>query len=88
MERDGVILAVAEASLRYQAPAHYDDLIRVTTTLSEVKSRTMTFDYVIAHAESGTPLATARTLLVSIDEAGRATALPMTVRARLCEALR
>jgi len=88
MERDGVILAVAEASLRYQASAHYDDPIRVATTLSDVKSRTLTFDYVITHAASGTPLATARTTLVSIDRSGRVIALPPTLRARLCEAIR
>jgi len=31
----GVILAVAEANLRYRASAHYDDLLTIETTLAE-----------------------------------------------------
>ena len=53
MERRGVPLAVAEATIRYHAPARYDDRIRVSTTLARLGSRGLTFDYVIAHADSG-----------------------------------
>ena len=76
VERSGVTLAVAEASIRYHAPARYDDLIRVTTTLSEVRSRALTFDYMITDAERGTRFATARTVLVSLSESGRVVPLP------------
>ncbi|MDZ7630965.1 MAG: thioesterase family protein [Gemmatimonadaceae bacterium] len=34
IERLGVGLAVSDAALRFHAPARYDDLIRVTTTLT------------------------------------------------------
>src|SRR3954462_508698 len=54
LERDGVGLAVAEARVRYLAPARFDDLVRIETTLSGVRSRAVSFDYVILHAESGT----------------------------------
>jgi acyl-CoA thioester hydrolase len=88
MEAGGITLAVAEANVRYRAPARYDDLIRVETTVPAVGSRSVTFDYVISHAESGTCLATARTALVSLDAAGRVTTLPQDIRALLvgCEA--
>lgn len=76
LEASGVLLAIAECSLRYHAPARYDDLVRVVTTLAEVRSRGVTFDYVITRAESGERLATARTVLVSIDRAGRPIRLP------------
>jgi acyl-CoA thioester hydrolase len=83
LESQGIGLAVSEARVRYLAPARFDDLIRIETTLANVRSRAVTFDYVISHAESGTRLATAHTALVSIDEAGRLTALPADFRAAL-----
>jgi acyl-CoA thioester hydrolase len=86
MEKHGLGLAVAEASLRYHAPARYDDLIRVATTLSEVRSRTMTFDYVVTNADSGVKLATARTVLIGLDRSGRTVSFPSDVRALLTAA--
>jgi|SRR5688572_2352989 len=83
MERRGVPLAVAEATIRYHAPAKYDDLIRVSTVLSRQGSRTLTFDYVITHAESGQRLASASTTLVALDRDGKATTMPPDIRALL-----
>jgi acyl-CoA thioester hydrolase len=83
LERNGVALAVSEASLRCHAPARYDDIVRVETLLTEVRSRTVTFDYVIVHAGTGARLATARTILVSLDREGKVSALPGDVRAFL-----
>ena len=88
LERRGVGLAVAEASLRFHAPARYDDVIRVDTTLTEVRSRTVTFDYVIVNAETSARLVTARTVLVSLDASGRTVALDAGVRERLEQARR
>ena len=42
MEEAGVALAVADASLRFHAPARYDDVVRVETTLTDVRSRSVT----------------------------------------------
>lgn len=83
LEGEGVGLAVAEAKVRYLAPARFDDLVCVETTLTGVRSRAVTFDYVISHAESGVRLATAHTALVSIDPEGRLTAIPAEFRAAL-----
>jgi acyl-CoA thioester hydrolase len=83
LEAEGTGLAVSEAMVRYLAPARFDDLVRVETTLTGVRSRAVTFDYVITHAESGTRLATAHTALVSIAPDGRLTALPAHFRAAL-----
>lgn len=87
IERAGVTLAVADASLRYHAPARYDDRIRVETRLSELRSRTITFDYLVANADSGERLVTARTVLISLDAAGRPRALPAGVRDVLARAM-
>jgi acyl-CoA thioester hydrolase len=87
LERDGLALAVAEATLRCHASARYDELIRVATTLTAVRSRAITFAYRIANAESGTHLVTASTTLVALDGTGRVIALPTVVRDRLVRAL-
>jgi acyl-CoA thioester hydrolase len=80
MERAGVGLAVSEMTARFHAAARYDELIRVRTTLAEVRSRGITFDYVITRSADGHRLVSARTALVSIDRTGRPIALPAMVR--------
>ncbi|HEV7991664.1 MAG TPA: thioesterase family protein [Gemmatimonadaceae bacterium] len=87
LETEGYGLAVSEARVRYLSPARFDDRVRVETTLASVRSRAVTFDYVISHAESGTRLAVAHTALVSIDSAGRPVSLPVEFRAALEEVL-
>ena len=83
LEAQGYGLAVAEATVRYLAPARFDDLVRVETSLVEVRSRAVTFDYVISNVDTETRLATAHTALVSIDRTGRPVALPPEFRERL-----
>jgi acyl-CoA thioester hydrolase len=80
LERQGVGLAVIDASLRYHSAARYDDLIRVRTVISDVRSRTVTFDYTIEHAVSGLRLASARTTLASLSKEGKLVALPADIR--------
>ena len=69
LEAQGVMLAVIDLSVRYQASARYDDTIRVTTIMSEVRSRTVTFEYRIENAKTGARLASAKTTLASLNGA-------------------
>ena len=80
LENQGVMLAVIDASIRYHFSAKYEDRVRVTTILSEVKSRTVTFDYTIENALTGARLASARTTLASINGEGKLVALPAHLR--------
>jgi acyl-CoA thioester hydrolase len=80
LEKQNVALAVVEASLRFHAAARYDNLIRVTTTISEVRSRTITFNYVITNAETGERFVTASTKLASLTRDSKLTALPDQLR--------
>ena len=80
LEAQGYGLAVAEATVRYLAPARFDDRVRVETSLAGVRSRAVTFDYVISNVDTGVRLATAHTALVSIDPTGRPVALPPEFR--------
>jgi acyl-CoA thioester hydrolase len=83
LETEGVLLAVAELSIRYHGAARYDNLIRVRTSLTDARSRSVSFEYVITNAESGEKLASARTILVSLDNAGRPVTMPERLRQQL-----
>ncbi len=87
LERDGVLLAVSDAALRFHASARYDDLIYVHTRLVDVRSRAVTFSYRITHAETSTLLASGTTALISISRDGRLVAMPTHVRAFLAAAV-
>ena len=80
LERRGILLAVAEVRARYHAAARYDDLVSVSTTMAALRSRAITFDYVITGVESGERLLTASTVLVSIDREGRPVSMPRYLR--------
>lgn len=83
LEREGVLLAVSDAALRFHASARYDDPVHVFTSLESVGSRGMTFAYRIVRADTGSTLVTATTSLVCINPDGRLSRLPAEVRAWL-----
>ena len=83
MERDGFLLPVARAEVGYRGAVRYDDLVRIETRVERVRSRDILFGYTISKAEDGSPVAKARTLLVSTDAAGRPTRLPSGIRTAL-----
>lgn len=87
LERQGIKLAVVDASLRYHAAAKYEDRIRVTTVLGDARSRSVKFDYTIANADTGAKLVTASTTLASINGEGRLVAMPAHLRTALENAI-
>jgi acyl-CoA thioester hydrolase len=80
MEQAGTRLAVSDLHARFHGAARYEELIRVRTTLADLQSRLIVFDYLITNAETGQRLVTARTSLISIDAGGRPRALPEKIR--------
>jgi acyl-CoA thioester hydrolase len=78
LEAQGILLAVTEANLRYHASAKYDDLVRVVTTLDQVRSRGVSFDYQILRVDGDATkkLVSARTELIAIDRGGTPVRLP------------
>jgi acyl-CoA thioester hydrolase len=83
LEREGILLAVSDVTMRFHASARYDDPIRILTRLIEVRSRAMTFDYRIERGDTNTILVSARTTLVSMSRDNRLIALPEAVRTLL-----
>ncbi|MBR9989685.1 MAG: acyl-CoA thioesterase [Gemmatimonadetes bacterium] len=88
VERTGLRLAVAEASLRYVRAAVYDDAIRVVTRIDAVQSRTVTFSYEIfrERGDGSELLATATTKLIALDEHGATRRLPQQLLERFRDA--
>jgi acyl-CoA thioester hydrolase len=73
---DDSFTVVAEANCRYRRPARYDDALRIRTSVTNFKRRTITFGYEIVHDETGDLLATGETIHVVCDSNGRPKALP------------
>ncbi|MBM3271097.1 MAG: acyl-CoA thioesterase [Candidatus Sericytochromatia bacterium] len=74
LEDRGLCFVVVEAQVRYLAPARYDDLVTIRTTLESLRSREMVVVYSVLR--ESTVLATGQTRLALVDRTGRATALP------------
>ncbi len=66
----GLHLAVAELSLKYRAPARFDDEIDVECDLVARRAASVRFDYRLTRVGDGTLLAEGTTLLACVDAAG------------------
>ena len=66
MEEEGVMMPVVALQIQYKKPALYDELITIRTTLKELPSTKIEFDYEIFN-EKGELLSTANTILVFVD---------------------
>ncbi len=63
----GVHLPVVELSVKYRAPARFDDEIDVHTTLVEIGAASVRFDYRLVRASDGVVCTEASTRLACID---------------------
>ena len=83
LEASGVRLAVTGASLRYRAPARFDERISVRCWVRAVEARRVTFGYAMTRHDDHRLLATAETTLMALDSAHALSTIPPDVRARL-----
>lgn len=86
IEDQGFILPVIECYSRYKAPAAYDDLLTIETSLAEYKNVSCRFNYRIYRSDnddSRTLLAKGYTVHASVDRAGKLTKLPAPLLAKL-----
>ena len=54
IERQGIMLPVREARCRYRKPAHYDDLLRIRVSISELGRASLVFVYAVYDAQGKT----------------------------------
>lgn len=66
LESEGILLPVRSFSIKYIAPSRYDDLLKIETEITKIKSARIEFSYVIRDQNS-TLIATASTELVFVD---------------------
>jgi acyl-CoA thioester hydrolase len=78
---DGVFFAVAEATCRYRAPAHFDDEVIVKTWIESANTRIVIFAYEMRLAEDDRVLATGTTRHVFVTREMKRTRLPEKYRA-------
>ena len=67
----------------YRAPARFGDTVRVTATVRHLRSRQVSFDYVVTNAATGQLLMTGATDHICVDLEGRMARIPDEVMARL-----
>ncbi len=67
LEENGILLPVREYHVRYHAPAMYDDLLHVQTTVTEIKGAKIAFTYKILN-EHNQLICEASTDLVFINK--------------------
>ena len=66
LEDLGILLPVSELSIKYLHPAKYDDLLKIKTTISDLKGARIYFSYEI-YNENEILLLSATTTLVFVD---------------------
>ena len=71
MEPLGVMLPVTEAHVEYLGRAGYDDLLKMTSTLSMPGKARVRVDVEIEHAETGQPVCRGYTVHAVTDASGR-----------------
>jgi len=81
MEKDaGAFLAVTEAHCRYRAPARFDDEVVVESVVTEVRSRTIRFEYRMRRSDTEEALAEGYTLHTVTNREGKMIRLPEAYR--------
>jgi acyl-CoA thioester hydrolase len=79
----GVRLPVVEAGIHYKAPARYDDLLVVETSMVQIRRASARFEYLVRRGEE--PLVTGHTVHACIDFDGSVRRLPGSLLARLAQ---
>ena len=83
LQEQGMILPVVECHCRYKAPARYDDLLTVETSLTKVKSVSCRFDYRLILEEQAKLLAVGFTVHAMVDREGKLMCMPASLIALL-----
>lgn len=83
IEREGLLLPVIEANVRYRSPARYDDLLRIEAAIVEIRRVSVRFEYRVIRPEDGELLAEGHTVHACVDREHRPVRLPEELRSLL-----
>lgn len=88
LEASGVIMPVVEAQVRYQGPAHYDDMLVVEVSFEEMPTVRVPIEYSVHREDDPDTLATGHTTLCFMNaERRRPISAPDDVRSAFTDAL-
>jgi len=88
IERGGVILPASEVYCRYKSPAHYDDLLEISTSLESFSRFSVRFHYLIHRFDDHHLLVRGYTVHAATDRSGHLAGLPadfQTALAGICD---
>jgi len=72
----GITFIVVRAEIEYKFPARYNDILDITTKVSEVRGATFTLDYNVLRKEDRKLVASGMTKLGCIDKEGKPIRIP------------
>ncbi len=75
MERDGLFVIVASATVEYRAPSYYEDRITIATTLEKGRGRLLEFSYKATN-QNGVLVAEGQTRHLVLDAERRTVSVP------------
>ncbi len=81
VEAAGLSIPVVEARVRYRAPARYEDLLRLETTLAEVRRVSLRFTYALLRGDDRRLLAEGETAHAILGPDGRLMRVPEEIAA-------
>jgi acyl-CoA thioester hydrolase len=83
LEDSGVMMPVLELKCKYVRPAYYDQLLRITTTISQIPETRIKFEYEV-HNEKQELIHIGETVLVFVNmKTGRPQQAPVSMIERL-----
>jgi len=85
IEEAGFILPVVETYLRYKAPARYDDLLTIKTSMQQIFNFSWRFNHHVLLSASDKLLVKGFTIHACVDKAGKLAKLPSEYLVRIQE---
>ncbi|HEY2866217.1 MAG TPA: thioesterase family protein [Pyrinomonadaceae bacterium] len=82
---DNALMVVAESYVRYKSPAFYEDVLTIRTGISEIRSRSIRFNYEIHRRSDGTLLAEGETLHLVTGRDQKVRTIPEIYRQKLLD---
>ncbi len=76
LEKQGIIMPVVEMYCRYKSPAHYDDLLTISTSIYDYTKISVRFHYEIKLSQTNKTLMKGYTVHAAVDRNGKLLALP------------
>lgn len=74
IEKKGLFLMVIESKCAYKAPARYDDIVDLETSITQVKNTSLSFGYIVKRNDL--TLAEGSTLHVFVNKEGKPARIP------------